>query len=90
MSNFHKVSKAKKKFPLHKRIDVRVKEEPTNPFSSIVFDKIIKNKEHPEYFLYIHDNYITINSKTLDALNPIELFLDKKLWIEIYSVFDVM
>lgn len=84
--------KARKKFPVHKRISVRVKEVPVNPFNSLVFDKIIQMKKDPEYEIYIHqrDGYLTYNSVSIKNFEPVRLPLDDKLWIELYSVFDVV
>lgn len=83
--------KARKKFPVHKRISVRVKQNPTNPFNSLVFDKIIQMKEYPEYEIYIHSKYgyLTYKSVNIKNFEPVRLPLDDKLWIELYSVFEV-
>lgn len=82
------LKKAHKKFPTHKRIHIRLKENPTNPFNSLYIDKFIENKEFPNYTLYIHDWYFTIYSQDLINFEPLRIPIDKKLWIEIYCSFD--
>ena len=85
------IVKAQLKFPKHKRIYVRVKEKPLNPFHSSIFDQVIQiSKVHSKYILYIHDDYLTYESQTIENFEPVRLLLDDKLWIELISVFDVI
>ena len=89
MQNYlDKLKESRKTFPTHKRFIVRVKDFPNNPFNSTIFKKIIEGKNiYPEFILYIHDNYLTINSNQIKNYEPVKLILDYKLWIEIYDVF---
>ena len=90
MNNFNNLlAESKKLFPKHKKILVRIKELPQNPFGSTIFGKIIESKNtYPEFILYIHDDYLTINSTQIKNYEAVKLILDYKLWIEIYNVFD--
>lgn len=84
--------KSRKKFPIHKRISVRVKKKPTNPFGSLSFAKIIETKEDPDYEIYIHSKYgyLTYQSVSIKNFEAVRLPIDDKLWIELYCVFDVI
>lgn len=83
--------KPHKKFPKHKRIYVRVKDNPRNPYNSTIFEKIISMKdEHPDYVIYIHDDYLTYESLTIKNFEAVRLPIDDKLWNELYFVFDVV
>lgn len=83
------LKKAKKTFPTHKKLLVRIKENPKNPFNSFTFEKLIRDKDlNSEFVIYIHENYIKIISKEVKNFVPIKLTLDNKLWIEIYNIFD--
>lgn len=94
MTNNHKntIIKSRKKFPVHKRISVRVKKKPKNPFNSSAFSKIIEMKKDPEYEIYIHsrDGYLTYQSVSIENFEAVRLPLDDKLWIELYCVFDIV
>lgn len=90
MKKYSKIlKKSRKTFPTHQKIIVRVKDFPNNPFNSTIFEKIIEGKNmYPEFTLYIHDDYLTINSIQIKNYEPVKLILDYKLWIEIYDVFN--
>ncbi len=90
MQNYlYVLKKSREKFPTHKKLIVRIKTSPSNPFHSTIFNKIIESKNtYPEFTLYIHDDYLTINSTQIKNYEAVKLILDYKLWIEIYNVFD--
>ena len=90
MNNFNNLLKeSKKTFPKHKKILVRIKDFPENPFNSLTFEKLIRDKAlYSEFILYIHDEYLRINSKQIKNYEKVKIPLDQKLWIEIYEVFD--
>lgn len=85
---FTTLKKAKKTFPMHKRLYIRLKENPTNPFNSLYIDKFIQNSEYPDYELFIHDIYFTIKCLNLCLFEPVRIPTDEKLWIEIFCAFD--
>lgn len=80
--------KAKKTFPMHKRLYIRLKEHPSNPFRSLYIAKFIQNSEYPDYELYIHDMCFTIKSLNLSNFESISIPIDDKLWIEFFCTFD--
>lgn len=90
MHNYlQKLKKAKKTFPTHKKLLVRIKDSPTNPFYSFAFEKLIRDKElYSEFIIYIHEDYVKLISKQITNFEPVKLALDSKLWIELYEVFD--
>lgn len=90
MNNYLSIlKKSKKTFPKHKKLLVRIKDSPRNPFNSFTFDKLIRNKElYSKFIIYIHENYVRIESKQIKNFEPVKLALDYKLWIELYEVFD--
>ncbi len=85
------VEKAKKSFPSHCLIRLRIKQNPVNPYTSITMEKIIgMRKLHPEYVFYIHerDNYVRYSCPTIENFESVKLPLDDKLWVELFSIFD--
>lgn len=80
--------RAKKTFPKHKRLYIRLKEQPTNPFNSLYIAKFIENVEYPDYELYIHDMYFTIKSLNLSNFESVKIPIDDMLWIEFFCTFD--
>lgn len=86
------VTRSQKTFPSHKKLLIRVKKSPSNPFNSSIFGKIIEMSSFPKYQLYIHTNencsYITLYSLSIKNSEDIKLPLDDKLWIELLFVFD--
>ena len=93
MKHFRSIRrKAHGKFPMHKWLRIRVKTNPSNPFNNMVFDKIIRDSislDHYQYAIYIHDNYLSIRSLQFLKFEPIKIWLDRKLWVELYCVFDI-
>lgn len=89
MKNFY-VTRSKKKFPAHKELLIRIKKFPKNPYGSSIFEKIIKMKDYPDYYLYIHkrDNYLTLRCVSIKNSQKEQIPLDYKLWIELFFVFD--
>ena len=90
MNNFNNLlAESKNLFPKHKKILVRIKELPQNPFGSTIFGKIIEGRDlYFEFIIYIHDDNLTLDSKQIRNYEPVELPIDAKLWIELYKVFD--
>lgn len=90
MNNFNNLlAESKKLFPKHKKILVRIKKLPQNPFGSTIFGKIIEGRDlYFEFIIYIHDDNLTLDSKQIRNYEPVELPIDAKLWIELYKVFD--
>ena len=84
------LNEAQKTFPYHKRLKIRLRNNPTNPFGSTYMAKFIENKAYPEYELYIHDNYFTFSSLNLKNFEPFRVSIDDKLWIELYCAFKLV
>lgn len=85
------VKLAKKTFPSHKKIRLRIKKRPVNPFGSPTMDKFIYTRNtYPEYDAYIHDNSISIYYIGTETPVVVRLPLDDKLWIELYRVFKLV
>lgn len=82
------LDKSKKIFKRHKRIKIRLKKKPQNPFNSTTIESIINRKDYPNYELYIHDDYMTLKNVDLEKFEELKLIIDDKLWIEIYLCFD--
>ncbi len=87
------LARSKRTFPSHKKLLVRVKKSPSNPFCSSIFEKMIFQMDsYPEYELYIHkrDNYLTLTLKSpkIKRVEGSKIPLDDKLWIELFFVFD--
>lgn len=93
MKDFHRIlKKAKKKFPTHKWVRIKVNENAYNPFNSMLFEKIINDSlilDHKQYALYIHDTYLSIRSIQFKNYDPIKMELDSKLWVELYCIFEI-
>lgn len=86
-----KVREAKKTFPSHCKIRLRIKEYPVNPYNSTYMEKIIEMRHfHPEYEFYIHerDKYVRYSCSTIENFEPVKIQIDDKLWIELLSVFN--
>lgn len=80
---------AKAIFPFHRRIRLRIKENPCNPFQSPTMEKFILTREtYPEYQAYFHDEYVSIHYENTSI--SVQLPYSDKLWIELSSVFDVV
>ena len=87
------VTRSQRTFPSHKKLLIRVKKSPVNPFNSSIFEKaILQMDSYSEYELYIHerDNYLTLTlkSSTISNVEGSKIQLDDKLWIELLFVFD--
>lgn len=89
LEQFNLVKQSKELFPKHKEILCTVREDATNPFSSVNFGIIIKNRKDTLFGIYIHDEYITIREKSGKLKDfPMRLeYLDRKAWIELFLVF---
>lgn len=86
-----KVREAKKTFPSHRKIRLRIKQNPVNPFNSATMDKFIHTRDiHPEYDAYIHEDYMSIRYINTDKKISAPLRIDDKLWIELLSVFELV
>ncbi len=86
-----KVREAKKTFPSHRKIRLRIKQNPVNPFGSVTMDKFIHTRDiHPEYDAYIHKEYISIRYVNTEENILTRLPFDDKLWIELLSVFELV
>lgn len=93
MNNKKIIKKAKRKFPKHEWIYVRVKEYATVPYEASFFHKIVTDSKklgHTDYKLYIHDDRMSIRSRQFPLFEPIYVDLDDKLWIELFYVFKVV
>lgn len=85
------VKLAKKTFPSHQLIRLRIKKKPVNPFGSPTMDKFIHTRDiHPEYDAYIHDESISIYYVGTEKNIVASLPFDDKLWIELFSVFELV
>lgn len=90
------LKKAKKTFPAHKELIMRIKENAVNPFGSSIFETFLRNQKTPinrkKYNLYIHlrDNYMRFSTSPPDVFEDIRLPIDNLLWIEIYYTFKVI
>lgn len=85
------IKASKRKFKKHVTYLVSVKPYASVPYEKSFFHKIISDSihlNHTHYILYIHDTYLTIQSKT-HVFEPVKVTLDNKLWIEIYKVFKI-
>ena len=85
------IKASKRKFKKHVTYLVSVKPNASVPYEKSFFHKIISDSihlNHKNYILYIHDNYLTIQSKA-HVFEPVKVSLDDKLWIEIYKVFKI-
>lgn len=90
MNDFQSIlKKAQKKFPTHKRVKIKVKENPCNPHNRIFFFNIINDNTLNQYYLYIHDNYVSIHSLGYENSKTFRIKLDSKLWIELYYIFEI-
>ncbi len=83
------IEKAKKKFPQHKLLNLRVKKNPKKPYKKTVFEKAIELRHfYPVYQVYIHDFYLTFTSTSIKNAESVKVKIDDKLWIELYYIFD--
>ena len=83
------IKKAKKKFPQHKLLHLRVKENPQKPYEKTVFEQAIKLRaSYPVYQVYIHEWYLTFISTSIKNAESVRVEIDDKLWIELYYIFD--
>ena len=86
------IEKAKRKFKRHTFLYVYVKKGATVPYEKSYFHKIISDSKpplrHKKYKLYIHDAYVSINSQGF-LFEPLTIFIDDRLWIELYCVFNL-
>lgn len=80
--------KARKEFKKHKRMAIRLKSNPKNPYRSMYIESFIKKRDYPNYELYIHNEYFSIKNTDLAASETIRIPIDSKLWVEIYFCFD--
>ena len=82
------IKKAKRKFPKHQYLYLRVKKNPKKPYTKTVFEKAIElRRKHPVYKFYIHDNYLTFISTSIKNAEGVRVIIDDKLWIELYYIF---
>ena len=87
------IAESKARFRQHKWLHVIVKNGvSTLPYSPSPFDSILEHSkdslQHKNYILYIHDKYITIRSEDF-TFEPVKLLIDDKIWVEIFSLFDI-
>lgn len=86
------IREAKRKFVKHKWLYIYVKKKASVPYEKSFFHKIIADSKkpllHKNYILYIHEEYLTISSKSF-IFEPIKVTLHDKLWVELYFVFNL-
>ena len=86
-------NKAKKKFPTHQYLTVRIKPDAKNPFGSTTFEKFLKMKnERPVYRLYIHlcYGYMSFSCPACKQMDTVRMPIDDKLWVEILKIFEII
>ena len=86
------LKKAKRKYVAHKWLSIYVKKKAFTPYEKSIFHKFITDSQaplnHKKYLLYIHDKYLTISSEDF-TFEPVKVLLHDKLWIELYTVFNL-
>lgn len=87
------IHKATRKYVKHKWLSVYVKANASTPYEKSFFHKLIADSKNPKlrhthYMLYIHEDYLTISSLT-HTYEPVKVMLHDKLWIELYTVFNL-
>lgn len=84
------IKESKRKFVKHKWLYVHVNENASVPYEKSFFHKIIADSKkpllHEKYILYIHEEYLTISSKSF-LFESIKVPLHDELWVELYFVF---
>lgn len=82
--------KAQEIFPTHKKIYLRVKENPQKPFPKTIFEQAINlRKNHPLYEFFIHEDYIKFKSTSIPNAAPVRDWMDDKRWIELFFIFEL-
>ena len=79
---------AKKTFPSHRMIYLRIRKDAKNPFDSPTMDKFIRTRNiFPKYRCYIHDEYVSFYYLSIPKTIVARLPINDKLWIELFCVF---
>ena len=82
---------AKKSFPAHKDLLCRVMDNYSNPFNSVPWNIVISFKGFDEVMVHIHYEYVSVKlAHSCDSRMPLKFDLDPKLWIELYSILEVI
>lgn len=86
--NYLYLRKAQKIFKPNKRMVIRLKSHTTNIFNSSYMASFIEKKAFPNYELYIHKEYFSLDNLGIQNFETVRIPIDDKLWLELYFCFD--